>query len=255
MTTLTIRRLAAALSCAVLIAGCGKRQPRAQPGPDVLYERGMTAFQAGRHSRAIQALETFLQSHVGDPRAPRARLTLGRARMAREDHINAAADFTRLLNDFPQDTLARHARFGLCEAYRELSPKPPLDQQYTTAAIAHCESFAGIFPGTPEAGRATGWVGDLRLRLAQKSYDTGMFYFKRGAYDAGVIYFNELLEQFPDSPLAPAALLRLVESYERIGYKEEAEETRARLLRDHPQSTEARSLQQPAAETTGATPP
>jgi len=246
MTTLSIRRFAL-LALAFALAGCGGRQvPPAQLGPDVLFQRGMDAFQARKYSRAIELLDIFLQQHVGDPRVPRARVSVARARMARRDYLLAAGDFTRLLNESPPDSLARAGRFGICEAYHQLSPPPQRDQQYTGAAIAHCESVASIYPGTSEAQQAAAWASALRHKLALKSYETGMFYFKRGAYDAGVIYFQETVEQFPGTSVAPQALLRMVESYDRIGYKEEAAEARARLQREYPESPEARSLQQAA---------
>lgn len=244
MTTFPFRRLSLVPVYALLLGGCGPHRPPAPLGPDVLYTQGMTAYRAGKHGRAIQRLDEFLRANVGDPRAPEARMTLGRAHMARKEYVLAAGEFTRLINETPPDSLQRAARFGICEAYMRMSPKAQLDQEYTTGALAHCESLGTYYPGTPEAERAGKWVGELQAKLAQKAYDTGIFYMKRGAYDAAVIYFNETVQQYPGTPFAPAALLRLVESYRTIGYKEEAEEARTRLLRDYPQSAEARTLQQ-----------
>ncbi|MBV9774287.1 MAG: outer membrane protein assembly factor BamD [Gemmatimonadetes bacterium] len=231
----------------LLLGGCAHHASPAQLGPDALYQQAMEAYRAGKNGRAIQLLDEFLRAHVGDPRAPSARMTLGRAHMARKEYILAAGEFTRLINESPPDSLQRTARFEICESYMRLSPKPQLDQEYTTGALAHCESIGTYYPGTPEAERAGRWVGELQQKLAQKSYDTGLFYMKRGAYDAAVIYFNETVQQYPRTSVAPAALLRLVESYRTIGYKEEAEEARTRLVRDYPQSAEAKSplLQQP----------
>ena len=228
---------------AVLLGGCGSRQPRlASLGPDPLFEGGIAAYEAENYGRAIQYLERFSEAHLGDPRVPRARLALGRARMARGDYLLAALDFQRLATDFPSDTLAPEARFGICEAYNRLSPKPVLDQEYTRAAIEHCESVANLYPGTPEAQQAGEQVAELRERLAEKAYENGLFYFKRRAFDAAVIYFEDVAEQYPATSYAPAALLKLMESYDRIGYVEEATEARERLLGQYPESPEAQGL-------------
>lgn len=251
MINTSLGKILLAVLLTTSLGACGSRQRSAPLSPDALYERGMTAFQAGNHSRAVQSLESFLQRSPADTRAPRARYTVGEARLARREHLLAAADFTRVLNDFPQDPLGQNARFGLCEAYRALSPRPELDQQYTASAIAYCESFAGLFPASPDASRASAWVADMERKLAEKGYNAGFFYFRRGAYDAGVIYFTQVLENYPRSQFAPRALLRLMESYERIGYEEEAEEARTRLVRDFPESPEARSLPQPGAAPQG----
>ncbi|HEX2094461.1 MAG TPA: outer membrane protein assembly factor BamD [Longimicrobiaceae bacterium] len=243
MIRFPLRRIFLTLPFALVVGGCGRNSNPAQLGPDALYERGTTAYRTGKYGRAVDLLNRFLQAHLGDPRAAEARMTLGRAHMARREYILAAGEFTRLLNETPPDSLQRSARFGICEAYRRLSPRPQLDQEYTGGAIAHCESVATYYPGTQEAAQAAEWVRDLKQKLAQKSYDTGMFYFKRGAYDAAVIYFTETVEQYPDTVVAAAALLKLLQSYETIGYKEEAADARARLLREYPQSPEARTLQ------------
>jgi outer membrane protein assembly factor BamD len=232
-----------ALLAALLVGACGGRHvPPSQLAPDVQYDRGIEAFEAGRHGRAVEFLQPFVLQSLGDPRMPEALYALARAHMARREFISAASEFQRLATEFPAHQYALPSRLGTCEAYSRLSPRPQLDQEFTVSALIHCESIVLNYPGTPEAETAATRVTEMRHRLAQKAYETGLFYFRRRAFDASVIYFERAVEEFPDTTVAPAALLRLHEAYSRIGFVEEAEEARNRLLREYPQSAEAQGL-------------
>ena len=137
---------------------------------------------------------------------------------------------------------ALEARFQTCEAYYRLSPRPALDQEYTVSAMIHCQSIPEYYPGTEYAEQAQEYVVELRGKLAQKAYETGMFYFRRRAYDSAGVDFEDVVDQYADTPAAPAALGQLVETYTRIGYVEDAEEARERLLEEYPQSPEAQQV-------------
>jgi outer membrane protein assembly factor BamD len=232
--------LAAALS--LVLAACGGGGNPAPLGPDQLYERGLQEAARGKHRRAAETLQTFVTTAPTDPRVPEALLAMGRAHMAAEEYVSAAAGFLRLATSFPADPRGKDARLGMCEAYVRLSPRSALDQEYTRAAIVHCESFAGIYPGTPEAQQANGWVAEMRGKLARKEYESGMFYFRRKAYDASVIYFAEAANGYPGTPWAAASLLKLYQAYDAIGYDEERDAAKARLLQEYPESAEARQL-------------
>ena len=65
---------------------------------------------------------------------------------------------------------------------------------------------------------------------------------RRRAYDAAEVYLKDVVENFPQSPFAPKAIVSLIETYERMGYVEAAEEQRERLLSDYPESPEAQEL-------------
>ena len=236
-------RISALLLGVALLGGCGRRGPApAQLAPDELFTRAQAAYQEGDYSRATQLLQTFVEQHLGDPRAPEARLLLGRAHMQREEYIEAATNFQRLVNDFPASPLQVDARFGICQAYYELSPRPALDQEYTRSALLHCESIPQYYPGTGQAGQAEQFVNELRVKLAQKAYEAGLFYMKRRAYDAAVVYLEDVIEQYPRTPVAPQALEQLIETYRIIGYVEEADAARERLLRDYPDSPQAQAV-------------
>lgn len=249
MTKSILRTASAALLAGTLVACGGNARPAAAPGPDALFTRGMELYEQGSHRRAATVLQEFVEQNAGDPRVPQALLTRGRANMGAREHVLATADFMRVVTEFGSSPVSREARLRLCEAYVALSPRAALDQEYTRAAVSYCDSYATAFPTTPEAEQARLHVAEMRSRLAQKVYENGLFYFRRRWNDAAIVYFNEVVSQYPETPQAPAALMRLYETYARMKYAEEQTETRARLLRDYPQSAEARLL---AAEPTGA---
>jgi len=247
----TIRRAALALLAAAALGGCALFRTPDPLTIESAYTQGMEAYQAGRYRRAAELLGQFVTSVGTDPRVKPALMALARSHMETREYVTAASEFLRVATEFPSDPEARDARFGLCQAYHSLAPRPQLDPEYTTAAITYCESYASIYPGTPDAQQALQWVGELRGRLALKQYQNGFFYFRRGLYDAAVVYFNDVLATYPESPTAPAALARLVEAYGRMGYREEEGAARERLLRDYPQSTEAAALAAAPADSAG----
>ena len=236
------RRAPLALILALSITGCAVFRTPPPLTPENSFRQGMAAYQAQRYGRAAELLQTWADASAGDPRLPEGLFTLGRARMQSGDYLLAANTFLRVVTDYPQSPQQEESRFGVCEAYHRLSPKAPLDQENTQTALLYCASYAEYYPQAARADRARIWVSELRDKMARKSYDAGMWYFRRGAYDASVIYFQQALTEYPDTPTAPQALLQMALAYDRVGYKEEAAEARTRLRTTYPQSAEARTL-------------
>jgi outer membrane protein assembly factor BamD len=238
-----LRLMTAPLLGLLLLSGCMKEPPNlAIVPPDDLYAQGAAYYQAEDYGDAISYLQVFVDNHFGDPRAPDARLMLGRAHVERNEFLSGIAHFQRLVNDYPRSPLQIDARFAICEAYNELSPNPPLDQEHTTSALVYCSSIPQYYPDSEQAVQAAGYVAKLREKLARKTYDAGMFYLRRGVGDAAVVYFEEVLLNFPEAAVAPAALARLDETYREMGYVEDADAARERLLREYPDSAEARGV-------------
>jgi len=249
------RRASAALLIAVSLSACAVFRKEAPITPEIALVRGLNAYRANRYMRAAELIKTWVDANAaGDPRMPSALMALGNSHIHTGEYLTASTELLRLVTDYPQAPEQELARFRLCEAYRGLSPRAQLDQQYTETAITYCQSYAGYYPTTPQADSARGWVVEMRDKLAYKAYLSGLFYLRRQAVDAAVIYFTDAANGYPDTKWAPAALARMSEAYTRIGYREEAEEARQRLLRDFPQSPEARTAAAAPAATAAAQP-
>jgi outer membrane protein assembly factor BamD len=214
--------------------------------PDALFNTALADLQNHKWADAQELFERFVLQYPSHPRLQEARMHLGDAYYGKKEYVTAADEYSRLANDFPAGPYADDARFKVCEAYYRLSPDPELDQQYTRAALDHCQSLLAYYSTSEFAPKAQAYLTELRTKLAEKQYLTAEFYYKRGAYDSAIIYYEKVLSDYPDVSTAPRALLRLYQAYTTLRYKEEAEGAKARLLKDYPNSPEAKQLQAPA---------
>lgn len=224
------------------LAGCASAEPLRGLDADALFQRGVEKA-AGKHwTDAINAFERFILSYPNDPRNQEAHYRLAQAYFGKKEYITSASEFTRLATDYPNGPYADDARFGVCQSYAELSPRSELDQQYTHAAIDACQSLITYYGTSEFVPRARQIVVQMTEKLADKSLENAEFYFKRRAWNSAVIYFQATINTYPTTAAAPKALLGLIQSYDNLGYKDEAATARQRLLHDYPESEAARKI-------------
>lgn len=233
----------------VLVAclGCASAPQFANMDADRLYQYAMDKLADHKWDDAARALDQFVFQYPTDDRYQEARYRVGEAHFGKGEYLIAASEFARLASDFPAGPWAERSRFEVCDCYYRLSPKPQLDQEYTHTAIDQCANVLAYYPSSEYGDTVRTMVGTLQNKLATKELEAGQHYFKRSAYDSAIIYFDKVLADYPSSPSAPKALLGLYQSYEEIGWTQEAQQAKERLLRDFPQSNEAKKVDSGAA--------
>jgi outer membrane protein assembly factor BamD len=237
----------------LLLTGCAGRGARLdQLDGEGLFAYGTSQLEARRWPQAIEAFERFVLVHPAHARVQEARYRIGEAYQGQREWVTAAAEFNRLANEHPAGPWADDARFQVCRSYYELAPPPQLYQEYTRSAIDHCQSLLTFYPESEYVARAQEIIVALVDRLAHKEYLNAEDYFRRRAFDSAIIYYEIVAGEFPTSQWAPRALLRLVQVYERLEYEPEARAARERLLREFPDSPEARQISGGAAARNGA---
>ena len=236
-------RAFAIVTALIVLAGCGSKRPNpAQLTADNMYAEAEDYFSRRKWTDAIAAFERFTLQFPTHPRNAEARFRLAEAYFNKKEFITAATEFARLSSDYPAGPYADDARFKVCESYYRLSPKPQLDQQYTRAALDHCRSLETYYPSSEYIEKSQQLSQELVNKLADKEFRAGEFYYKRGAPDSAILYFESTVRDYPGSSAAPNALLRLFQVYTNLGYKEEADAAKARLLKDYPNSDAAKQV-------------
>jgi outer membrane protein assembly factor BamD len=234
-----MRRMVWILGLTTLAAGC-HHGPRVQTvtAPEMELDHALTLIHRGDFHRAQLVLQRLsFEFTPGQPEAVVARYYLAECFFQTGDRVQAAHDFRKIADEFPASEYAPLALLRAGDSNLRLWRRAELDPTYGETALSIYQELAGRYPDTDAAARARPHVKRLQNQFAEKAYKNGMFYFRRKAYDSAIIYFKDVIATYPDAALAPDALLRLVDSYRAIGYKDELQETCAHLHRFYPQAT------------------
>lgn len=214
---------------------------RARPGPALAPEQVLAQaraeFRAGKFTKALQTFRRVqFELPPNDPALPEVHYSTAESEFQAGQLVDAAHDFRQVADQYPGSAYAAVSLLRAGDANMRLWRNPELDPSYGEAALAIYQDLAGRYPDSEAAARAQLHVRDLRNWFADKAYKNGLFYFKRRAWDSGIIYFKDIVANYPEAPRAPDALLRLVDTYRAIGYKEELQEACAHLRRFYPQA-------------------
>jgi outer membrane protein assembly factor BamD len=236
------------------IVACRPAAPRVLPTPEAELDRARREFRQGNFAKALLAYQRMVfEVGPNDSISPEVHYFLAESYFQTGDRVQAAHEFRQTADQFPSSPFAPSALLRAGDANLRLWRLPDLDPSYGEAALAIYQELAGLYPGSPAAARAQLHVRQLKEWFAEKVYKNGMFYFRRNAWDSAIIYFKDVIANYPETPRAADALLRLADSYRAIHYTEELRETCVHLQRYYPSHPGlARSC--PAAETASPTP-
>jgi outer membrane protein assembly factor BamD len=228
-------RLVAVLSLFVAAACRPEFQLKNLTTNEALYTASLREFQRHHWDNAVSGFEKLTTDlPARDTLLPRSYWYLASAHERMDEHLLAAQSFSRLVETFPEDSLADDAALESARAYRRLWRKPELDPTYGETALASYNTLIGLYPNSPLVPTAQKEIAELENWFAIKEYDAGNYYFRRHAYDSGIIYFKDILTKYATAPKAFDAALRLVDSYKAIHYREDASELCTQLRQRYP---------------------
>jgi outer membrane protein assembly factor BamD len=246
MSRLSRERLAFAVAFFVIgaVAACAPTAftPVQAATNQSLFEASLKAEKAENWSLAAKGFEQLtFQLPARDPILPLAFYHLGIAHERQDEFILAAQAYSRVPENFPEDTLAALATFraGIC--YESLWKRPDLDPDYGTTAISTFQSFIAAYPDSPMHDSAQKSVDRLKDMFAKKNLETADLYAKQRAWDSSIIYYKYVVVTYPETPSLKHALLGLVKAYHAIAYRDDANDACAQLRQKFGKDGDVRS--------------
>lgn len=232
--------LAVTLLAAAACGGPGNRYQGMDA--EALFRLATEEYSENDFGNAAEALDRLLLSYADWERLPDARMLLAHAHYGDRDYLTARSEYVRFLDRYGGHADAVIAALGVCRSLTALSPDMPRDQVFTRDAITVCRNVLLDYQGTPQALEAAELANRMRLKLAEKEYLTADFYFRRKLYDAAIKYYEFVANLYAETDFAPKSLAGIYYANVAIGYEDEAEAAKQRLLDRYPESPEAAAL-------------
>lgn len=129
----------------------------------------------------------------------------------RKEYVLAAYNYNRLRINFPNSEYAAISLFKAGLSYYELSPPYDRDQEYTLKAIDAFNLFQRLYPNDNKYADAGNYIKELRDKLAYREFYTAKLYLKMKEPYSALIYFQEVIDNFPDTEFFEPAYVGKIE--------------------------------------------
>jgi len=254
------RRLLRVLAVGALVASaaCANNEftPKEASDNTSFFNASLAALKKGNYQKAAKGFEQLtFQLPARDPMLPLAYYYLGVSHQFTDEFILAAQAFSRVPENFPEDTLAPLATFQAAVSYSKLWKRPDLDADYGVTAMSTYQSFLAAYPDSPLRDSAQAGIDQLNEMFARKDLQTANLYAVQRAYDSSIIYYKDLLAKYPQTKAARDGMLGLVKAYKAIGYHDDAAEVCVTLRTKHPADSDVEKACGPAPAATAAVVP
>jgi outer membrane protein assembly factor BamD len=201
-----------------------------------LYNKGLEQIRNGEYKSAVKSFSEVERQYPYSAWATKSILMQAYANYesGRMDDCIVAAN--RFITLHPGHKDAPYAYYLVALANYNRISDTKRDQTVTQKALNDLEEVQRRFPGTRYAEDAGKKVLLAKERLAGKEMEVGRYYYKQGAYLAGINRFKRVVTDYQRSQQTPEALYRLAEGYMALGVASEAQTAAAVLGHNYPDS-------------------
>jgi outer membrane protein assembly factor BamD len=208
---------ASVLSLALVVGlmGCSGSQRVTHSSPKQAYEKGMKQFEKENYNKALRYFRGVLSYGRGNEWGPEAQFQLAMTQRKLEKYLVAANEFRRFTQIYRNDPMVPRAEYEQARAYYARSPHYQLSQTDTRKAIELFQLFIDRYPDHELVPEAQKKINELRAKLAHKKFDAGKLYERRDMWRAATQTYEDVFNQYPDTPWADNALLGALRSYIR----------------------------------------
>ncbi len=198
----------------ILFAAC-KSSSLVKPGDsiNVTYQKGVDKFENEEYDDASEIFEAVTRLGRGTNFAQDAQFYLAESYYNQRRFILSEAEYDRFVSFYPRDERRAEADFKKAMSLYHQSPRYRLDQTATRRAIEEFQLFNSRYPNSDLVIESADKIDELRAKLARKYYESAEFYLRTEQYKAATIYYDLVIDRYPESPWAEDALLKQIQTY------------------------------------------
>lgn len=198
---------------AALLAGCAGQKKDGEIDIDARYNRGLKRFEKGKWLKASEDFNWVVLNNPAGDLAAEAQYYYAECAFQQEQYVESQLEFERLLRRWASTTHMLQTRYRIVQSLVAQSPKYFYEQAATIEAINEMQLFIDDFPDSEYRAETEDMIKQLRLKLAEKYYESGRQYLKWQKTGAARIYLKAVISQFYDTELADQARVGMVMSF------------------------------------------
>ncbi|ALP52856.1 hypothetical protein Tel_06630 [Candidatus Tenderia electrophaga] len=210
-----------------LLSGCASTQDPSTWSAKRFYDEARDAMEVEDYQSAIKYYEDLEIHHPFSPFAQQAQLEVIYAYYKYDEPESAIAAADRYIKLYPRAADVDYAYYlrGLVSFERgmgsldlwlglEADRRQP---QSARNAYRYFEELIKRFPDSRYVADAKQRMLHLRNQLARYELNVADYYFRRGAYLSAANRAKYALENYPQTPAIPDALVIMIKAYRRLG--------------------------------------
>jgi outer membrane protein assembly factor BamD len=228
--------LTACVLCA-LVSACSIKKP---PTGEDYYQQAQLNFANKEYHAAIENYQYVVDKYPFSPYAEESEMKIGLAYYKDKEYAQAVAaldDFQRM---HPTSKSLQLVSYYIAMSYFDQVGREDQDQSKTELALARFQAMEQRFPESEFAELAKEKSEICREVLARHQKVVGDYYFKRANFRAAESRLAELMQKYPDTPVAPDALWELGIALEKEGKRYSAAQAFAAMVQHYPNTPYAK---------------
>ncbi len=210
--------------------------------PEERFDAAIEIFEKKEYSKAKVQFQILTLNYMGTLIADKSQYFLAESHFGLKEYIIAASEYEKLVRNYPRSEFVDDAQYKLGLCFYELSPIYSLDQKYTIMALNELQKFLEEYPGSNLKSEGEKILAKCRAKLAKKDFRNAEQYRKSSFFSAAIIYYDEVLDNFYDTPYAEEALYRKGFCLMKLQKWEEAQQLYEVFLAKYPDSRFAESV-------------
>ena len=183
---------------------------RASGDPELMSKTADEYFNAESFLQAQTLYEIIIPFYRGKEQAADIFYKYAYTHYYLQEYILANHYFKNFSNTYINSENREEALYMAAYSHFELSPNNKLDQSYSDKAIADFQLFINTFPNSDKVEKANKLIVDMRKKQEVKAFNQGQLYLDLKQYEAAMVSFENMVQEFPDSELVEEARFKSI---------------------------------------------
>lgn len=161
--------------------------------------------------KALEIFDKVVSNSPYGKYADLAQFKIGECYKKNEQYQEAVGAFGKVVNDYPKSLLYEQAKYELAYCTYRMSLRPHYDQEPTEEAIKEFQEFIKIKDKGEDVKGAEEALVRLQERKAESVYRTARFYESSKHYESAIIYYKDIVDNYPKTSWAKKAFNKFTE--------------------------------------------